>query len=475
MNYFKSLFFNNKTFKQIIFKNIFWLGVAEIAQKGTGFLVIVWIARYFGPGTYGQWAFALNFAWLFYFFADFGFSNLLVREIARDKNKTPQYIDNMLAMKLVLGCVTCGLIVLIIQFLGKGPEVRRLVYLLGLYTVINTFTVFFNSIFRANEQMQYETFCRVGQSLSLAALTAFVILNDLDILNICYAYIGAALIGILFSLAFIWKYFSKFFFKIDFKICKEILKEVWPFGLTFMFISGYYHVDSVMLSVMKSDTAVGLYNAAYGVLIFLLVIPSLLQVVFFPRMSHSYIVSKDRFKTAYDRFLEGILTISVPICVGMTLLSGRVVQFVYGAEFEPSILILKILVWSFLFASIGGVFGYVLISSNRQVIFMKITGMALGANAVLNFLMIPKFSYFGASVATNLTRFIVIVIEFLFLLKIVGLRGRKFLRIGLKIVFASGLMGIFIMFLRDINLFVVILLSVIVYFSSLYIVKGIEI
>ena len=91
----KSLLFDNKTIKQTIFKNTFWLGVAEVVQKGVGFLIVVWLARHFGPATYGQWAFALSFVALFAVLADFGFSTLTVREVARDKLKTAQYINNI--------------------------------------------------------------------------------------------------------------------------------------------------------------------------------------------------------------------------------------------------------------------------------------------------------------------------------------------------------------------------------------------
>jgi radical SAM protein with 4Fe4S-binding SPASM domain len=45
----KSLFFSNKTLKQIIFKNTFWLVVAEFFDRGLGFLVAVLVARNYGP------------------------------------------------------------------------------------------------------------------------------------------------------------------------------------------------------------------------------------------------------------------------------------------------------------------------------------------------------------------------------------------------------------------------------------------
>jgi len=126
----KSLLLDNRSIKQTVFKNTFWLVMAEVIQGGIVFVITIWLARHFGPAIYGKFAFALSFVMLFSVLADFGFGTLTVREIARDKSKTAQYIDNIIAMKFVLGLITLGLIVLVIQFFGKEPEVVKLVYFL---------------------------------------------------------------------------------------------------------------------------------------------------------------------------------------------------------------------------------------------------------------------------------------------------------------------------------------------------------
>lgn len=465
----------NQNLKQTILKNTFWLTIAEIFQKGFTLLIMVWIARHFGPATYGQWAFALHFVGLFSMFADFGFSSLTVREIARDKSKTSQYLDNIIVMKFVLGVMALGAIAFVIQFLGKQPEVERLVYFLGIYTVINTYAAFFNSIFRANEEMQYEAICRIVQGFSLFGLMVFFMLTKESLLAVSYAYIGASLCSILVALFFIWHFFSNFFLKVDFRVCKDILKEAWPFGLAFLFISGYYHADTVMLAIMKNDTAVGWYNAAYQPLLFLLIIPSLLQTVFFPRMSHSFTVSKDQLNTVLNQHLQLVFIISVPICIGTLLLGKRFIFFIYGANYQQSVNILQILIWSFLFAAIGGVLGNTLNSCDKQRTLMKITGVALVANILLNLLLIPTFSYMGASVATNLTRFFVIITEFLLLLKMgIGLKIKDYFKMGTKIILASVMMGAFLVIFKTINLFLLIFLATGVYFGFLYLMKGFD-
>src|SRR6185503_16083283 len=98
----KSSLFENKTLHQTIFKNTFWLLGAEVFTKIIGFFTVIWLARHYGPAAFGKFEYALSVVSIFAIFADFGFSTLIIRDIARDKSKLAQYIDNILVIKFVL-------------------------------------------------------------------------------------------------------------------------------------------------------------------------------------------------------------------------------------------------------------------------------------------------------------------------------------------------------------------------------------
>jgi len=401
----KNFLLENRGFKQTIFKNTFWLGLAEIFTRLIGFFIVVWIARYFGPVTYGKFVFALSFVALFSVLADFGFSTLTVREIARDKSKTAQYIDNILAMKIILGLITLSLIALIIQFLGKESEIVKLVYFLGFYAVISTFAAFFQSIFRANEKMQCEAVCRVLQSLGLLGLVTFFLLNEGSILTISYAHIGSALIGISFSIIFVWRYFSRFFLKIDIKICKEILSEAWPFALTFIAISIYSYIDSVIIGVMKSNEEVGWYNAAYKLVLLIPIFTSYLVTnSTYPIMARLFKVSLKKLSDLLQLLNKLLLAITIPISVVGMLLASPLIKFFYGPNYKPGILVLQILIWSTIFISLSSIYGSALNACDRQK--KSLIGVGSGAviSILLNLILIPKFSLYGAAMAVIITQ-----------------------------------------------------------------------
>ncbi len=413
----KNLLLENRGIKQTIFKNTFWLLIAEMFTKGVNFLVVVWLARHFGPDLYGQWAFALSFAWAFSALVDFGFGTLTVREIARDKTKTAQYIDNILIIKLILGLIALGLIALVIQFLGKESEVIKLVYFLGIYTVLNTFAIFLQSIFRANEKMQYETICRVMQSVSLFGLVAFFAINNGSIIAISYSYIGAVLIGILFSLLFIWHRLSKFFLKIELRVCIEIIKKAWPFGLSFIINIVYLKIGIILLSLMKIDMAVGWYNAAHNLVFVLAVMPTLLMVSVYPNLSVSYQNSFLKFQKLYRKSLKLIFLVSIVLFPILFIFSKQIILFIYGTSYKETITIFKILIWAQFFGFIGCVFSYSLMAMNKQIDYMKVKGISLIVNIGLCLILIPRYSCIGLSVTLVITEFLITLFLFIIINK----------------------------------------------------------
>jgi len=393
----KTLFFDNKNIKQTIFKNTFWLGVAELIQGGIGFFISIWMARFFGPAVYGQWAFALSFVTLFSVFADFGFSTLTIRELARDKSKSAQYIDDILVMKLILGIITLGLIALFIQFLGKELEIVKLVYFLGIYTVLNTFASFFQSIFRANEKMEYETLCRIIQSISLLGLVAFFIFKKGSILIISYAYIGAALTGIIISLIAVWRYFSKFFLKVDFKTCKEILKEAWPFALSVFFSAIYFKIGTIILSILKNNQSVGFFYASYNLIMVIFLIPDYLSISVYPYFSQLFLKNKKILINSFFKLLKIFFFMGIIISFLIILLSPFLIRIIYGNEYQESINNLQILSVSIIFYFLAYFIGKILFSVNMQRYTLKIQFFSTIISIISNIILVFYFGSLGAS------------------------------------------------------------------------------
>ena len=84
-----SMLFRNRTSSQILFKNGFWLAVADGFSRVIKFAMTLYIVRALGSVEYGRFAFAFAFVSLFASLFDFGFSLTITREFAKKRERKP--------------------------------------------------------------------------------------------------------------------------------------------------------------------------------------------------------------------------------------------------------------------------------------------------------------------------------------------------------------------------------------------------
>lgn len=460
---------------QRIAKNTAALTIANIVNAIIGFFFIMYVARYLGAGGFGILSFALAFTAIFGVFADIGLSTLTIREVARDKSLAQKYLGNIAVLKIILGIATFGLIALTINLLGYPEQTINVVYLVALSVVFNAFSLMFYSIFQAYQRMEFVTIGRVLNSVLLLTGALFVIGQGLSITAFASLFLLASVVTLGYnSIVSIWK-FARPKIEIDLGFWKETLKQAWPLGLVGIFVTIYFWVDSVMLSLMQGDEVVGWYNAAYRVVLVLLFIPGAYFSSVFPVMSKFYVSSKESLKYVYEKSVKYMIIIAVPIGVGTTLLADKVILLIFGTEYSHSIIALQILIWSTVFIFVSQSFAHLFNSLNRQIIVAKVTGSCALLNVLLNVILIPKYSYIGASIATVTTEFVALALVFIWSLRIgYGLSSKKLIDIVVKVLIASAIMCVFILYLRDLTLWGLAPLSALLYFVVLYIIRGID-
>ena len=460
---------------QRIAKNITVLTIADITCSAIGFLLIMYVAPYLGPEGFGILSFAFAFAGIFVVFTDIGLSILITREVARDKSLAKKYLGNIAALKTSLCIPTFVLIALTINLLGYSEQVTNTVYLIALSVIFTSFSTMFYSIFEAYERMEFIAIGRILNSVLLLGGALFVITQGLGITALASVYLLTSLTSLGYSSIVSTAKFGRPKVEIDLGFWKEALKQAWPFGLIAISVTIYNWIDSVMLSLMQGDEVVGWYNAAYRVVFGLALIPSVYLKSIFPVMSRSYVSSKESQKFVYEKSVKYMVILAVPIGVAITLLADKVIILIFGTEYSNSIIALQILIWSMVFIFISRVFGDLLHSSNRQIVIAKITGSCVLLNVLLNAILIPRYSYIGASIATVVTEFIALSLNSRWSWKI-GYRipTGKLRDVMVKVFIAGGIMCVFILYFEDLALWGLVPLSALVYFTVLWICGGID-
>jgi len=165
----------------------------------------------------------------------------------------------------------------------------------------------------------------------------------------------------------------------------------------------------------------------------------------------------------------------LPLSIGTTLLADKITLLLYGNSYIPSILALKILVWIVVLTFINIAFGNLVTATNHQNILTRQTGYCLILNILLNLILIPKFSFIGASIATVITEIFALG-YYLFAIPKTGywLGKNTYFAIFKKLFLPAGTVTIFILLFRNFNLFLIVTVSVFLYLIVLYFNKSFD-
>ena len=454
---------------QTIAKNTGVLAISQVITSILGFFLLIYIARYLGEVGFGKYSFALSFTTLFTIVANLGMNNYIIREIARNKELTNEYLTNVSLIKLLLSFIAFGFIVLTINLMDYPQDTTYAVYLFGFYTILTSFALTFRSIFQAYERMEYDAALMVIEKIILFPLVLFVLFSGYGLIELAYVFIFTGIVAVTLSFSIVLIKIAKPKPTIDLSLWKTLIIGSIPFALNALFGVLFFQIDTVMLSVFKGDAAVGIYNAAYVPLLALGVIPSVFIAAIYPVMSRYFVSSKDSLETFTSLSSKYMAIFSFPVAMGCFVLADRIIALFYADQFSASIIAFQILAFFIPLRWVSSITGMLLTSINRQSIRTVSVGLSALFNIVLNAALIPYLSYIGASIATVLSEVLLYFVIIYFINK--HYKKLELHKHFIKPLVASLMMGGFLFYFKDANLFLLILLAVLVYFVILLLLR----
>lgn len=452
-----------------IAKNSGVLLIGQLVTYTLGFFLILYTARYLGPEKFGTLSLALAITGIFSIFTDLGLSTITVRDIACNKKLTEKYAGNILALKIVLSLITFGIIVIIINLIGYSQDVNFIIYLMMISVILNSFWLFLSSIFQAHEKMEFQSLASILNTLILFILTLIAIYYSLDIVMFAVIYIISNLITLIYMILIYSRIFKFPKLKIDKDFWKLIIIVALPLSVASLFNTIGFRVDSVLLSIIKGNTAVGFYTAPYRLMEALLFVPAVFTSAIYPALSKFHISSNESLIKSYEKSFKYLFIISLPVAVGTTILANELIMTIYGSEYTSSIIALQILIWGIPFMFLSYFSGTLLTAINKQNLLFKITGISMALNIILNLIFIPFFSYVASSVITVMTSILAFTLNFYFISRVISKINVQ--KLVLKPILASLIMGLFILIFRNINVLLLIIISIVVYFTVLILLK----
>ena len=456
-----------------IAKNTSYFTLALILQKIISFGYFIIIARAIGPENLGKYYFAISFTTVFSIFIDIGMSSVLIREVAKYQERAYNYLRNIIGLKLMLSVLSGGIVFILINLMGYPSLTKDLVYLSSLAMVLDSFTLVFFSVSRGFHNLSYESFAVAGYQLitlvlgvtflkagfSLRWLMGAVVIASL--INFCYA---AGLVVVKWQLT-LWP-------ALKYNFIKNMMAMALPFAFYGIFQRFYTYFDSILLSLLAGDRFVGLYSVAFKITFALQFLPLAFVASLYPAMSAYNVSDKKQLAVTFERAMNYLIIIALPISAGIIVLADNLI-LIFKSEYSGSILPLQIIIASLVFIFASYPVGSLLNACDKQKINGANMAAVLAASVVMNLILIPKLQAVGASITVLATNILLLALGLIWVPKIISYRPWAIVKVLLKSSAAAVLMGILLFYFREsVNIFVLIPVGGVIYFVSLYIIKG---
>jgi O-antigen/teichoic acid export membrane protein len=435
-----------------ILRNSTILAVAKVISSAIGLALVVLLPRMLGNAEFGRLYLAISVASIFGTFAALGLSQVVTREVARDRGRARHYLRR--ATILTLGLGGCFYLTLppIVAALGYSPYVGHLVLILGIAMIVDTWSQVIASLFQAHERMLVPAMARIAAN----AVTLLVLLALGDVTSaavVAIVMVVASLVSLAIHAVPVGRLEG---YRLSLAAgvgpsWRGLLIAGLPFLAWQALGLVYYRIGVIMLGRMTTDATVGWYGAAARLLDGLAFIPDTLMAATFPVVARLWTTSESEFHGASQKTLDLLLVVTVPLVVTLFVLAHQIVAFLFTIpEFEPTVPILRINAITLGIIFVDYYLATILMAVGRERQWLAISAGACLLNPVLNWFLIRHMhdrygnGGIGAALATLLTEVFVLMYALRLVPK--GTFGESSARVALR-AGTSGALSAGILFL----------------------------
>ncbi|MBI5077612.1 flippase [Candidatus Falkowbacteria bacterium] len=457
--------------KQIAQNSIIQL-FGKLVSLALGLIAVAIMTRYLGQEKFGYYTTVIAFLQFFGIMVDFGLSLATIQMISKPNVDLSKTMNAIMSFRTITAALFLLLGTILVWFFPYNIFIKLgvLITVLSFFcmSLIQTVT----GVFQQKLKVWEITIAEVIGRIVLVGLTFWAVLSGKNI----YWIFGAISAANIVNLAIVWAYSKKYInwrWQIDWEIWRDIIRRTWPMALSISFNLIYLKMDTIILSLTRTQAEVGLYGATYRVVDVLTMLPAVFMGIVIPVISRYYHENnREALKNILQKAFDALMIFAVPIVIGTFVAARGVMVLVAGNDFALSGEILKVLILASGAIFGTSLFGYAIVGIEKQrtIMWCYLTTAALTFVGYL--LFIPKYGVWGAGWMTVFSEVMVMIWS-----AVVLYRTLKFfpsLLTTLKAVLAAMIMFFVLYVFRDWHVIWLLIISGAVYFPLLYLFSGVK-
>jgi O-antigen/teichoic acid export membrane protein len=459
-----------------ITQNTFFMTSASILQKVVAFVYFAFIARVVGVENTGIYFFAIAFSSIFTVIADFGLGPILTRETAKYPEKTEQYVNTLFLTKFLFSLSTYGLLVVSANLLGYGGALKLLIYVAGITMFFDSLQNTFYGVFRARKNLIFESIAVVGAQTITLIIGTLALLNGWPLVWLILAYTIPSFLNLSFGAFWLRRQYNiKYTFIWNKAIFRTFISLALPFALAGILARVYTYADSLIMSKLLDTASLGWWSVPYKITFAFQFIPVALSASVFPAMSAMTLVNKEKIGPLFEKAWRYLLIVALPLVGGLFVLAQPIIIKVFGQDYLPSVQVLRVLIFSLIFTFLAIITGALLNAVNKQRIQTTLLASALGANIVLNLILLPRMGVMGAAYSSLVGSIILCIGGYYYSSKFTTINHGNIFSILQRVFWPAAIMAVLANYLSSFFHFALVIpISGLTYLILVYLSKGLD-
>ena len=376
-----------------IAKNFSWLALGEGTGMFLFYVTNIYIARVLDIEMFGNISFAFAMLPLLMLFTDMGLSLYGIREVAKGPDSFLNISKMILPLRLTLSVIVFILSSLLVLLFSQDLNISIILITAFLYVI--PYSISLDWAFKGSEKMKYSALWLFLQNFIFLILVILFIKSTEQATSIPLL----RLIGIFVaSIVLIRIGFKSWHINLNFKInyWKDLLKSSSAFMASVLGGAIFLNLDSILLGIMDSSHAIGIYSAAFRIFnIFF-------GIIFAFVLAHAPEFSRLKNKAVIlytDSFSKRVHLITFFPTLFLLIFSDEIISTLYGVAYQEASLVLKMLGVALFFQYLSNIYLTPLLFSGKERSYLISIYTAVIINAFINSLLIPILSFKGAAIA----------------------------------------------------------------------------
>lgn len=382
-----------------VLRNSGWMIAEQVLRQGLSLAVTVWVARQYGPESFGALSYSLTLFGLFSIIATLGLNRILVRELAETntREQASDLLSTVLALRLSASVLV--LAASIATCLVLGGENLALVAILSLGFFCSAFDVIdlhFQSRLRSADVAK----ARLPAFLVSCAVKMAAIIGNADLRWLAFTYLLEWIFAAVALRLAIGRTGMTLGLRANPALSKRLLGESWPeiiagfSGLAFM------KIDQLMLQAMRGPAEVATMAVSSRITEAWYFLPAALVSSSYPVLVGLLAVDPQAAAKRLQTLLRHLLWLSVVVAVTISLVSHSLIDALYGAAYLGAAPVLAIQSWCGVFMCLGIASGAWLMANKLGHLNLRRNLFGAAVNVTLNLVLIPRYGALGAAWAT---------------------------------------------------------------------------